>query len=87
MGQSSQKKPAKLAQKLLAIRESLNLSQNELITTLGLEGELTQSQVSAFERGTRLPPLPILLKYARLVKVSTDVLIDDSAGLNPQDSG
>ena len=31
-----------------------------------------------FELGTREPPLPVLLAYAKLVDISTDVLIDDS---------
>ncbi len=56
MGKASIKKPVRLAEKLLAIRNSLNLSQNELIRNLGFEDEITQSQVSAFERGTRVPP-------------------------------
>jgi len=31
--------------------------------------------------GTREPPLPILLRYARLAGISTDVLIDDDLKL------
>lgn len=82
MGKASIKKPARLAEKLLLIRNSSNLSQNELIRNLGFEDEITQSQVSAFERGTRIPPLSVLLAYARLANVSTDFLIDDDLDLS-----
>jgi len=81
MGRTSAKRPDKLAEKLLAIREGLGLSQNALIRLLGYDDELTQSQISAFERGSRIPSLVILLKYARLAGVSTDVLIDDKLKL------
>lgn len=81
MGRISAKRPARLSEKLIAIRTELQLSQNELIRSLGVEDELTQSQVSAFERGTRLPSLLVLLGYARLAGVSTDILIDDKLHL------
>lgn len=79
MGRYHRQKPKHLAEKLLQIREKLGLSQNELIRHLGLEEELTQSRISGYELGTREPSLPTLLKYARAVGVSTDVLIDDEA--------
>lgn len=81
MGRYHRQKPARLAEKLLKIRNILGLSQNELINHLGLEGELTQSRISGYELGTREPSLPTLLKYARAIKVSTDVLIDDELDL------
>jgi len=81
MGKASLRKPARLAEKLSSIRNSLNLSQNELIRNLGFGDEITQSQISAFERGARIPSLPVLLAYARLAGISTDVLIDDEIEL------
>jgi transcriptional regulator with XRE-family HTH domain len=81
MGRYHRQKPQKLAEKLLQIRNELGLSQNELIRHLGLEGEITQSRISGYELGTREPSLPTLLKYARLVGISTDVLIDDEMEL------
>lgn len=81
MGRYHRRKPEKLAEKLLAIREKLNLSQNELIKHLGLEDEITQSRISGYELGTREPSLPTLLKYARSVGISTDILIDDEVEL------
>lgn len=81
MGRYHRKKPKRLAEKLLQIREKLGLSQNELIRHLALEEEITQSRISGYELGTREPSLPTLLRYARAVGVSTDVLIDDKAEL------
>jgi transcriptional regulator with XRE-family HTH domain len=77
MGRYHRQKPVRLAEKLLAIRKALGLSQNEMIRHLGLEETLTQSRISGYELGTREPSLPTLLMYARLAGLSTDVLIDD----------
>lgn len=81
MGRYHRQKPIRLAEKLLQIRRALELSQNEMIRRLGLEEEITQSRVSGYELGTREPSLPTLLKYARSIGVSTDVLIDDALDL------
>ena len=81
MGQSPRLKPELLAQKLLKIRTSLGLSQNELIHQLGFTDRLSQNNISAFERGTREPSLPVLLQYARLAQVWMDVLVDDELEL------
>lgn len=81
MGQSSRPKPVRLAEKLIAIRTALGLSQNELISRLDLGQEITQARISAYERGVREPPLPVLLKYARAAGVYVDVLIDDELDL------
>ena len=81
MGQTSRRKPAKLGEKLLHIRLTLGLSQNELIRRLGLTGELSQSNISGFERGVREPSLFVLLRYARVAGVFADALIDDSIPL------
>ena len=81
MGTRSRPKPKNLARKLKQIRLSLGLSQNEIIEKLGVEETIVRSTISAFERGVREPSYPMLLKYARLGAVSTDVLIDDSLEL------
>lgn len=81
MGRYARKKPERLAEKLLQIRNSLGLSQNEMIRRLGLEDELTQSRISGYELGTREPSLPTLLAFARLAGVCVDVLIDDELDL------
>jgi transcriptional regulator with XRE-family HTH domain len=79
MGEKARPKPARLAEKLLQIRVRLGLSQNELIRQLGLE--LTQNRISDYELGKGEPPLPLILRYARLAGISTDVLIDDELDL------
>lgn len=81
MGRASRSRPARLAEKLLYIRKSLGLSQNELIKLLGFEEELTQDYISAYERGVREPPLPVLLQYARKANVLVEDLIDDELDL------
>jgi transcriptional regulator with XRE-family HTH domain len=73
--------PQRLAEKLLQIRLTLGLSQNELLRALGDPERLQQSSVSAYERGVRQPPLLILLAYARLVGVPLEVLVDDEQDL------
>jgi transcriptional regulator with XRE-family HTH domain len=79
MGERARPKPKQLAKKLLTIRVSLGLSQNELIKVL--KANLNQGRISEYESGTGEPSLPVLLKYARLAGISTDVLIDDELDL------
>jgi transcriptional regulator with XRE-family HTH domain len=81
MGTKSRPRPQRLAEKLLRIRGSLGLSQDELIERLGLKGELFSASVSQFERGVREPSYLVLLKYARVIGISTDILIDDDLDL------
>ncbi len=81
MGKAKRMKPKRLANKLLRIRESLGLSQSEMVQRLGFSELFTRNYISAFELGIREPPLPVLLSYARIVRISTDVLIDDEMDL------
>jgi transcriptional regulator with XRE-family HTH domain len=81
MGKASQPKPAHLARKLKQAREKLKLSQNGLIALMGLTDELTQAEVSAFERGKRVPPLPVLLKYSEVTRVWMNAFVDDDVKL------
>jgi transcriptional regulator with XRE-family HTH domain len=80
MGRSSRPKPARLAFKLLSIRQILGISQAEMVSRLDY-ARIHPAHVSGYERGEREPPLPVLLRYARMVGVSTDVLIDDELDL------
>jgi transcriptional regulator with XRE-family HTH domain len=81
MGRKSRPRQEHLAGKLLQIREALGLSQTEMLYRLGVEDLITYHQISRFETGTREPPYIVLLRYARVAGVSTDVLIDDELGL------
>lgn len=82
MGKAQRPKPERLSKKLLQIRLDLGLSQTELISRLNFnELELVQGTISSYEIGKREPSLPLLLAYARLAGISTDVLIDDELDL------
>ena len=81
MGRTSRQKPLRLANKLLAIRQALGLSQNELIRHLGMDEDLIQGTISAYELGNREPSLLVLFNYARVAGVYVDVLVDDSVDL------
>ena len=79
MGRSRRPKPKRLGEKLLAVRQGLGLSQTAMCKALELT--VDYSAVSQYERGTREPPLPVLLRYARLAGVIMDVLVDDEMDL------
>lgn len=82
MGRSHRPKPARLGEKLRQIRSYLGLTLEQIIDRLGYkESPIYPTNISAMERGEREPPLLLLLAYARLVCVSTDVLIDDELSL------
>jgi transcriptional regulator with XRE-family HTH domain len=84
MGKAQRPRPDRLAEKLIAIRSALGLSQNEMLSRMGLAEEFGRNYISAFELGAREPPLPVLLAYARAVNVIVDVLIDDELDLPAQ---
>jgi transcriptional regulator with XRE-family HTH domain len=81
MGRASRPKPARLAEKLLYIRAALGLSQNGMISRMGLGDLLVREEISLFEHGLREPPLPVLLEYARAANIYVDTLIDDEIDL------
>jgi transcriptional regulator with XRE-family HTH domain len=80
MDKAKRMKPARLAEKLLQIRNSLGLSQSEMVYRLGFSDLFSGNYISDFELETSEPPL-LLLAYARLAGISTDVLIDDELDL------
>ncbi|MFL6283272.1 MAG: helix-turn-helix domain-containing protein [Pyrinomonadaceae bacterium] len=81
MGVKARQRPERLAEKLLQIRLALGLSQSELLRRLEIEDSISYKKISDYERGAREPSLIILLQYARVANVSTDVLIDDELEL------
>lgn len=81
MGSEPRRRPRRLAEKLLRVRLGLGLSQNGMLRRIGFDGELTQAHVSMFERGLRVPSLPVLLEYARAANVYLDALVDDDVDL------
>ena len=84
MRRSPRPRPERLAEKLRQIRETLQLSQSQVVAHLGLTDVIYRNNVSGFETGERLPYLPILLLYARAAGVCMDVLVDDELDLPDQ---
>lgn len=80
MARTKIRKPV-LAEKLLHIRTSMGLSQNQMIVKMGLQDELLREEVSDFERNRRVPSLDVILQYARAANVSVEALIDDELTL------
>jgi transcriptional regulator with XRE-family HTH domain len=79
MARGARLKPERLAEKLVQLRTTMGLSQNDLIRELKLD--LTQNRISEYETGKGEPPLPVLLQYARAANVYVEVLIDDEIDL------
>ena len=71
-------RPARLSEKLLALRRKLNLSQPKLAQQLEV---VAYHRVSEYESGRRDPNLMVLLRYARVAGVSVECLIDDELEL------
>jgi transcriptional regulator with XRE-family HTH domain len=74
-------RPVRLGEKLRQIRLSFGLSQSEMLRRLDAEDLIVYSQISGYEVGQREPSLLVLLRYARVAGVPTEVLIDDELDL------
>jgi transcriptional regulator with XRE-family HTH domain len=82
MGTNKVERPERLAEKLLQIRMKLGLSQTEMANALEKYGvKMLRSYVGAYELKIRVPSSLVLLAYAKLAKISTDVIIDDELDL------
>jgi len=81
MGKQTRKRPKRLSEKLLEIRQKLGLSQAAMVRRMGLADELERGYISKFERGTLEPILWVLLQYARVANLYVDVLIDNDLDL------
>ncbi len=73
------RKPEKLPAKLLAIRHKLEVSQSQMAKLLAIE--TGYPRISEYEIGKREPDLIILLRYAKLARVTLDVLANDNLEL------
>lgn len=82
MGRSRRPRPLRLAAKLLQIRCNLGFTQQQMLTLLNYnQSPLFIGHISQFEQGKREPPMPLLLRYARVAGVLLDDLVDDEADL------
>lgn len=82
-------RPKLLPDKLLMIREFLNLSQVEMASSLqseilshsGHQYEIKPSRISEYENGKREPNLFVLIAYVRLGKVQMESVLDDDVSV------
>ena len=81
MGYKAPDKPARLAPKLLKIRRDLGVSQGQLAKLLDFQIKSSGARMSEYENGVREPGLTLLLRYARIVGIAVEVLIDDDLNL------
>jgi len=77
----ARRRPLRLAEKLLQIRVALGISQTEMHRRLDVDDEIPYTRISDYELDKSEPTLMILLSYARLACVPTEVLIDDELDL------
>jgi transcriptional regulator with XRE-family HTH domain len=81
MGRAARRKPERLAEKLLAIRHALALSQSEMLARLDCRDELTANHISKFELDKHEPSLSICYGTHKLRAYGVDVLINDDLDL------
>lgn len=82
MGRSRQPRPKRLAAKLREIRLKLNLTQEQMFERLGdTKTPLYSGHIGLYETDQRVPPLLVLLRYARVAGVSMETLVDDELDL------
>jgi len=75
------KKCERLGEKLFQIRTALGLSQREMLRRLGYEEAIFYNRVSDYELNKRVPPLPLLLEYAKVAGVHMEDIVDDELEL------
>jgi transcriptional regulator with XRE-family HTH domain len=81
VGRAKRVKPDRLADKLRRIRLALGISQSEMLSRLAVEDLIDYNKISGYERGERIPPPLILLRYGEVAGVWVDVLINDELDL------
>ena len=81
MGRRPRLKPERLAAKLVHIRTTLGISQSEMHRQLGLGDLIDAKRISEYELGNNEPPLPVVLRYARVAGVHMEALVDDDLNL------
>lgn len=77
----ARRRPERLAEKLRNIRNTLQLSQSELVKSLGVEDDIPYTRISDYELGKNEPTLIVLLEYARVAGVHLETIVDDRLDL------
>lgn len=82
MGSASRVKPEKLGRKLTKIRNHFGDSFSQMAERLSDEKVvILRTDVSRYEKGLREPSLITLLRYAKLIGTTLDILADDELEL------
>lgn len=82
MGKKRRAQPERLAEKLLDIRQQLDLSQEQMAERLqDVPAPPYPGLIPRYEQGKAEPSLLILLAYARLAGIQMEVLVDDNLNL------
>ena len=81
MARPPRRKSERLGEKLLEIRTALGLSQREMLRLLGYEEAIYYNRISDYELNKRIPPLPLVLEYARAAGVHMEDIADDELDL------
>ena len=74
-------RPRRLAKKLGQIRNTLGLSQSELLRQLRVQDEIPYTRISDYELDKNEPTLMVLLEYARVAGVHLEEIVDDRVDL------
>src|SRR5690349_2647361 len=75
------KKVKRLGEKLLQIRSALGLSQTEMLKRVGYADSIPYTRISDYELGKRVPPLPVVLEYARIAQIHLEDLFEDDSDI------
>ena len=82
MGSAKRIRPERLGAKLRAIRKDLKCSLSQMARRISNDAiSVRPTDISRYELNDREPPLPVLLRYARISSVLVESLIDDELEL------
>ena len=82
MGKAKEEKPKRIAEKLRQIRIALNFSQSEMADALARQNvKIYRGYIGNYETGHSLPSLLILRAYAKVARITMDVMVDDELDL------
>ena len=79
MGHKAYTAPKHLAEKLLAIRKQLGLSQTQMAKRINFYSHY--HRLSEYEKGRRQPCVQVLLAYARAAEIPLENIVDDEIEL------
>ena len=74
------RRPKNLADKLVAIRHKLGMSRSQLAALI-VYSDKGAARISDYEDETRRPSSLVLLNYAKLARISLELLVNDNLEL------